>query len=267
MTTDNVTVKKFDYRILMVLGLIIFAAFAVFLIIKIQSKTSQLDSINTTLRSTEQKANFYLDLSDKKENNLNILKAELEQTESRLESIKDKDELLKQDIELYIKTSFKRVPKVVAKTIAKTIVENSSVENISPELLMGIIQVESKFDPSAVGPKTKYGSARGLMQVMPEWAKKFNLESKYSLHDIDTNIECGIKVFKIHLEEGNGDISEGLYLYVNKDRDYVDKVYIAMGKFISFRATVDNKKTEMIGIKPKEEEEKIGTNTGATKSS
>jgi len=166
--------------------------------------------------------------------------AELEKMKDRIAGIKDKDDLLKRDIEFYIRNTYTKVPRVVAKTIAENVVEQAKKENVSAELVVGIIEVESVFNPMAIGPKTKYGNARGLMQVMPEWAKKFNLENVHDLHDINTNITCGIKVFKIHLEEGKGKISEGLYFYVNKDRSYVDKVYRAMGKFVSFRSTVDD---------------------------
>jgi len=166
--------------------------------------------------------------------------AELEKMKDRIAGIKDKDDLLKRDIEFYIRNTYTKVPRVVAKTIAENVVEQAKKENVSAELVVGIIEVESVFNPMAIGPKTKYGNARGLMQVMPEWAKKFNLENVHDLHYINTNITCGIKVFKIHLEEGKGKISEGLYFYVNKDRSYVDKVYRAMGKFVSFRSTVDD---------------------------
>lgn len=166
--------------------------------------------------------------------------AELLKSKERIAGIKNQDDLLKRDIELYITARYRKIPKSVAKTIAATTVDMAKKEDLAAELLVGIMQVESGFNPTITGPKTKYGHARGLMQIMPEWAPKFNLKSKFDFHDIDINIASGIKVFKIHLEEGKGKISEGLYLYVNKDRAYVDKVYNAMGKFVSFRATVDD---------------------------
>ncbi len=164
----------------------------------------------------------------------------------QMAGIKNQDDLLKRDIEIYIKTTFPKVPKVVAKTTAYQIVELSKKYYISPELVLGIIKVESAFNPMSVGPKTKYGFARGLMQVMPEWCKKYNIKSKHDLHDIDIGIETGIKVLLIHIEEGKGDISTGLYYYVNKDKSYVSKVYEAMGKFVAFRSTIDesNQKLE-----------------------
>lgn len=188
---------------------------------------------------------------------LKIKDVELEKMKERIAGIKDKDDLLKRDIELYIRNTYTKVPRIVAKTIAENVVEKAKKENVSAELIVGIIEVESVFNPMAVGPKTKYGNARGLMQVMPEWAKKFNLENIHDLHDINTNITCGIKVFKIHLEEGKGKISEGLYLYVNKDRSYVDKVYRAMGKFVSFRSTVDDDEKSENGNGDEEPEKEI----------
>jgi len=191
-------------------------------------------------------------------NLIKTVRSELENSKARIAGIKNHSDLLKRDIELYISSTYRTVPSVLAKSIAINVVDISKKEEISPELIVGIIQIESMFNPSAVGIQTKYGRARGLMQVMPEWAPKFGLSSQYDLHDIDTNIMCGVKVFKIHLEEGKGSISKGLYLYVNKDKAYVDKVYNAMGKFVSFRSTVDddkkNEEVETNGDDEKEED-------------
>jgi len=163
---------------------------------------------------------------------------QIQKIKTQIEGIKDNNDLLKRDIELYIKTTHPKTSTIVAKSIAENVVAFSREHKISPELVVGIIKVESAFDPAAVGPKTKYGHARGLMQVMPEWVKKFGLKSEYDLHEIDISIETGIKIFKIHLEEGKGDISTGLYYYVNKDKEYVGNVYASMGKFVAFRSII-----------------------------
>lgn len=174
------------------------------------------------------------------------IKRELNTAEEMIENIKNKSDLLKRDIKLYIETTHPQVPTIVANSIAKNVVELSKEYKISPELVIGIIKVESSFNPMAVGSKTKHGHARGLMQVMPEWVKKLGLKSQYDFHNIDVGIESGIKVFLIHLEEGKGDISTGLYYYVNKDKRYVSKVYASMGKFVAFRSTIneDNQNVE-----------------------
>ena len=167
--------------------------------------------------------------------------AEFDKLKSDLQNIKDKDDLMKRDIQLYIKSRYRSVPNVVAKTISENAVRLGKEYEISIPLLVGIMQVESiTFNPMAQSKK----GAIGLMQVMPEWVPKLGLKNKYELYNIDTNIECGIKVLKIHIDEAKGSITKGLYLYVNKDSTYADKVYTAVGKFVTYRSTVDNKELE-----------------------
>ena len=162
---------------------------------------------------------------------------ELETLRNHLEGIKDEDDLLKRDIQLFAKAINPKLPKVVTKAIAENVVSMSNQYEIPAELVIGIIHVESTFNPLAVSNK----NARGLMQVMPEWAKKFDINID-DLHDIDIGIESGIKVFLIHLDENKGKISKALYYYVGKDQSYVDRVYASIGRFVSFRSTIDNSK-------------------------
>jgi len=166
-----------------------------------------------------------------------------------LERSADRTIYLKNDIHEYIRANFKKVPRSVAKTISTEIVEKSKQYSVSPELLVGIVQVESAFDPMAVSSK----SARGLMQVMPAWAEKFSLPDEYELHNIDINIESGIKVFQIHQEEASGNIEETLYLYVGKDKSYAPKVFMAMGQFVSFRSMIEKEEVNGNGHYPEQE--------------
>jgi len=63
----------------------------------------------------------------------------------------------------------------------------------------------------------------------------------YDLYDIPTNIQTGVKVLKIHInEDAKGDIAKGLYFYVGKDSSYANKVFQAAGKFVVFRSTIDD---------------------------
>lgn len=232
---NKIKSKLFIIMIILLLTVVVILAYNNYKYYNYHAKTT--NELKIKLSNTNDMIAKYVDENAR-------LNSEVEKSKNRIMNIKDNDDLLKRDIEFYIRYTYLKIPKSVAKNIAEIIVNESKKENLSAELIVGIMEVESHFNPMAVGPKTKYGHARGLMQVMPEWADKFNLESKYDLHDIDVNITCGIKVFKIHLEEGDGKISEGLYLYVNKDRAYVDKVYNAMGKFVSFRATIDDGQSE-----------------------
>lgn len=190
---------------------------------------------------------------------LEITTKELEKLKIRLENVKNQDDLLRRDIELYIKSRYRKVSKIIAKTIAENVIIKSRELNISPELVVGIIEVESSFNPLSVS-KLKTDPARGLMQVRAEfWGKKIGVENRFALHDIDVGIECGIKVFNIHLKEEKGNISKALYKYVGKDKKYVSDVYYAMGKFVTFRSTVDDQVDYGNGnvTKIKEETEKV----------
>lgn len=190
------------------------------------------------------------------QNELKTKSLELEKTKLK-EKQNSNTKLLKEDIYLYISAEYQKIPKSVARTISDEIVDNSNELDVAPEITLGIIEVESSFNPTVTGPKTKYGHARGLMQVMPEWVKKFDFISDiYDLYDIDSNIRSGIKVFKIHLDEGKGDISKGLYYYVNNDKEYVNRVFSSIGKFISFRSTDKKGKSKSNGINQGAEEGK-----------
>jgi hypothetical protein len=132
----------------------------------------------------------------------------------------------------YIIKNFRRTPITVAQEISRIVMEISEEKKLASPLLLGIIEVESSFNPYAV---SKAG-ARGLMQVMPEWIGKLKttLTDMYDLHDIRSGISAGADVFNIHLAENNGNVNKGLYYYVNKDQTYVLKVYTAIGKFLAF---------------------------------
>lgn len=147
----------------------------------------------------------------------------------------DCEALLRKHMEIYIKRRYTKTPTIIAKEISKNILFFSKKYKISPELILGIIEIESMFNPLLESSK----GAKGLMQVMPEWAPKLNLDKVNDLHEIDTGIESGIKVFLIHLNEAKGSISGGLYRYVNKDHSYVERVYSVVGRFVTYRTTLE----------------------------
>ena len=181
----------------------------------------------------------------------------------KLETLEEPDATLEKDIKDYIESKYSLVPSIVAADIAKNVVKYSKEGNISPELVLGIIEVESSFNPMAISSK----KARGLMQLMAEWAKKFGIEKVTDFHDIDTNIKYGIEVLKIHIDEdGKGNVTKGLYYYVGKSDTYADKVYIAIGKFVSFRYK-NNSDDEVVEVSEQTEVKKIETVNGTTNNS
>jgi len=173
-----------------------------------------------------------------------------------LKQSKNPDNILIRIIEMYISNNYPIIPDVLFKEIAEQIVVLSRQENVPPELLVGIIQVESTFNPMVISKK----NARGLMQVMPAWTKKFGIKKVCDLHNIKIGIWAGIKVLKIHIQEQNGDLSKGLYYYVNKDKSYVEKVYNAMGKFVIFKSkSYETKKGEVNDINSTTKSNDTGT--------
>ena len=139
---------------------------------------------------------------------------------------------LREDIYSYIKNRYTRIPKEVAISISDNIVLFSKQYDMSPGLLVGMMEIESRFNPMAVSS----ADARGLMQVMPEWVPKLGIKNVNDLHDIDVGIEAGIKVFNIHLEEAKGNVSKALYLYVGKNSEYAKEVYSFVGRFVIYKA-------------------------------
>jgi len=166
-----------------------------------------------------------------------VLKDVIQSLQNKIIELSNIEEIeTKVMIRNYIQKNFRRTPSIVAQEIATTIIQVSKEKRVAAPLLIGIIQVESEFNPYAL---SKAG-ARGLMQVMPEWIGKLKtpLEDKYDLHDITKGINAGAEVFNIHLKENKGNVNKGLWAYVNKDNTYVLKVYTAVGKYLAFSTTI-----------------------------
>jgi hypothetical protein len=143
----------------------------------------------------------------------------------------------KEVIKAYIKENFKTIPREVRESIAENILKYSKKHKIYYELIVGLIEVESGFNPMAVSEK----GARGLTQVLPKvWLKEFHIEDPFDLHEIDINIESGIKVLTHYLSGNDGcpkdDLLDALYAYVGGDSAYGNKVLRAMATFMLFRS-------------------------------
>lgn len=80
--------------------------------------------------------------------------------------------------------------------------------HLMPELVLAVIDVESRFDPLALSPK----GAMGLMQVMPFWAAELGAMVG-DLFDIPTNIRFGCAILRQYLDREQGDLLPALQRY------------------------------------------------------
>ncbi len=79
---------------------------------------------------------------------------------------------------------------------------------LDPQLVLGIIQVESNFRKYAV---SKAG-ARGYMQVMPFWLKLIG-DGKQNLFNLRTNLRYGCTILRHYLNIERGDTFRALARY------------------------------------------------------
>ena len=90
---------------------------------------------------------------------------------------------------------------------SSTIAEVAKKYDLEPELVMGVVKVESGFNPQC---KSRVGAA-GMMQVMPRTGKHMKCDS--DLHDPEINIDCGCRVLRRYLDRYDGNIIYALSAY------------------------------------------------------
>ncbi len=122
--------------------------------------------------------------------------------------------------------------------------------SLDPSLIRSIIKTESGFNPQAVSSK----GARGLMQLMPETAKRLGVENSF---DPEQNIHGGVKHFRSLLDAFDNDLVLSLAAYnagenlvqrlgrvpeIKETRDYIQSVTKLYGKSdLNIQAPEDTK--------------------------
>ena len=97
------------------------------------------------------------------------------------------------------------------KEYTPTIVKHAKQNNLEPELVAAVIQVESSWHPKAESE----AGACGLMQVIPKWNPKDD-GSYYTcdeLKDPETNIKVGTKALRWWMDRAKGDRELALCAY------------------------------------------------------
>jgi soluble lytic murein transglycosylase-like protein len=79
---------------------------------------------------------------------------------------------------------------------------------IEPELVLALIEVESRFDEYAIS----VSGARGLMQIMPFWLDEIGISDR-NLFKIRTNIRMGCTILRYYLDMEPQDLGRALARY------------------------------------------------------
>jgi len=114
-----------------------------------------------------------------------------------------------------------------AATIARWVYVYGKKSRLSPELILGIIAVESQFDHFAVSNV----GAVGLMQVMPFWKKELGKPAD-NLLKIETNVRYGCAIIRHYLDRYETlDRALGAYNGSLGRMKYPNKVFAKMKQF------------------------------------
>ena len=111
--------------------------------------------------------------------------------------------------------------------ILKTVHYEANRVGLKPELVLAVIDIESRFDRFAISVV----GAQGLMQIMPFWKKELQMPEA-NLFDIRTNIRFGCTILKHYIDKENGNMQKGLARYNGSvgRRKYPDKVFNALSR-------------------------------------
>ena len=102
-----------------------------------------------------------------------------------------------------------RIPDRARRTeLLKTVQYEAMRSRLDPQLVLGLIEIESAFRKYAVSS----AGARGYMQVMPFWIKLIG-RPDHNLFNLRTNLRYGCVILRHYLDIENGDYYHALGRY------------------------------------------------------
>lgn len=103
----------------------------------------------------------------------------------------------------------RRIPEREARLdLLKTVYYEAKRAGLDPQMVLGLIQVESGFKKYSVSS----AGARGFMQVMPFWIKLIGSKDSNLFH-MRTNLRFGCVILRHYLDIENGDLYRALGRY------------------------------------------------------
>jgi len=117
------------------------------------------------------------------------------------------------DAEVWLVDMSRRLAPLVPDTkkrisLLKQIHYEATRARLRPELVLALIEVESRFDRFAI---SKAG-AMGLMQVMPFWLREIGRPHD-NLFDIRTNLRMGCTILRYYMDKEHNDLTSALARY------------------------------------------------------
>ena len=111
--------------------------------------------------------------------------------------------------------------------ILKAVHSEASRADLPPELVLAVIEVESRFDRFAVSR----AGARGLMQIMPFWLNEIGRPDDNLFH-VETNLRFGCTILRHYLDVEKGNLLKALARYNGSTghRWYADRVFSKLSR-------------------------------------
>ena len=92
--------------------------------------------------------------------------------------------------------------------LLRTVHYEATRARLDPQLVLGVIEVESGFRKYAVSRS----GARGYMQVMPFWVRLIG-QPGHNLFHLRTNLAYGCAILRLYVDQENGDYFRALARY------------------------------------------------------
>lgn len=120
----------------------------------------------------------------------------------------------------------------------KTVYYEAQRAGLDPQLVLGLIQVESGFRKYAVSS----AGARGLMQIMPFWVRQIGTPDQNLFH-LRTNLRYGCTILRHYLDIEKGDLFRALGRYNGSlgRPDYPNAVHAAWQKHWAFAPSLQTR--------------------------
>ena len=135
-------------------------------------------------------------------------------------------------LDAMLKKLERRIPdRTIREELLVTVHYEAKRAALDPQLVLGLIQVESNFRKYAVSS----AGARGYMQVMPFWVKQIG-RPEHNLFHLRTNLRYGCVILKHYLEIEKGDLFRALGRYNGSlgQADYprmVERAWVTIWKY------------------------------------